>query len=225
MRTLFLYYTKTKNRTWNPQYEPYSKVQLKRYKHRDPDGRLYKPENLTAPRPDSNSGKFEWRGNKPGPTRGWGYNLEQLEEWWEQGRIITKRDGTPRLDGLKVYLDETEGKPLQNIWTDVKRIGNTSQERLGYPTQKPLSLMERIITASSNPGDLVLDPFCGCGTTVHAAETLGRRWAGMDISAFSTELVRNRLWAWLRIEDINMLGVPRTLEGAERLARENRFEF
>ena len=140
-----------------------------RFRHVDASGRRYKLENLTAPRPNSDSGKFEWRGAKPGRTRGWGYKVEQLEAWWAAGRIQTKKDGMPRMDGLKVYLDETAGKPIQNIWTDIPRIPNTSSEHMGYATQKPLALLERIIQASSNEGDVVFDPFCGCATTLELA--------------------------------------------------------
>ena len=190
---VLLYYTKSSSATWNHQYHDYSEAQLSRFRHMDTDGRRYKLENLTAPRPDSDSGKFEWRGNTPGPTRGRGYKLEQLESWWAEGRIECKRDGTPRLDGLKVYLDESEGKPLQNIWTDIPRIPNTSSERTGYPTQKPLALLERIIKASSNEGDIVLDPFCGCATACVAADKLGRKWVGIDISPKAVELVNMRL--------------------------------
>ena len=157
---------KSDKATWNQLYEPYGKAQMSRFKYVDKSGRRYKNDDLTAPRPDSESGKFEWRGTMPGKTRGWGYKIEQLEEWWEQGLIHTKRDGTPRMDGLKVYLDKTQGKPLQNIWTDITRIPNTSPERMGYATQKPLKLMDRIIKASSNEGDIVFDPFCGCATTL-----------------------------------------------------------
>ena len=193
-----LFYTKSSDWVWNRVFHEqggqlHSEQQMKRYRHFDADGRRYRLDDLTAPRPDSNSGKFEWRGTMPVPGRGWGYRLEQLEEWWAEGRIHTKRDGAPRMDGLKRYLDETEGKLLQNIWTDVSRIGNTSSERIGYPTQKPLALLERIIRASSNEGDVVLDPFCGCATACVAAENLGRRWIGIDISPKAVELVNMRL--------------------------------
>ena len=147
--------------------------------------------------------------------------MEQLEAWWEEGRIHTKRDGTPRMDGLKVYVDEAQGKPLQNIWIDVPRISNTSLERLGYPTQKPLALLERIIKASSNEGDLVLDPFCGCGTTVDAARRLNRRFVGVDISAFAVDLVKGRL----KDSAVPTLGIPADLEGARKLAAEQPFAF
>ena len=201
--------------------EKYSEEQMARYCHVDSDGRRYRLENLTAPRPNSASGKFEWRGNKPGPSRGWGYRLEQLEAWWAAGRIQTKRDGTPRLDGLKMYLDEAEGKPLQNIWTDIDRIANVSDERMGYETQKPLQLLQRIIEASSSKGDLVLDPFCGCGTTVAAARSLDRRWAGIDISSFAVDVMLERLGD----RTIPVYGIPQDLRSAKRLARDDPFGF
>ncbi len=190
---ILLYYSKSDKPTWNTQHQPYGTAQMSRFRHVDADGRRYKLENLTAPRPDSDSGKFEWRGTTPGPTRGWGYKREQLEAWWAEGRIQVKKDGTPRMDGLKNYLDEAEGKPLQNIWTDITRVSNTSSERVGYPTQKPLALLDRIIRTSSDEGDMVLDPFCGCATACVAADRLGRQWVGIDLSPLAGRLVETRM--------------------------------
>ena len=177
---ILLFYGKSPSTTWNRLYNNPSEKQTARLKHIDPFGRTYKLENLTAARPDSNSGKFRWRGTLPGSSRGWGYKVEQLETWWDDGRIETKKDGTPRTDGLRVYAEQSKGKTLQNIWTDIPRIPNTSSERTGSPDQKPLALYERIILASSHPGDLVLDPFAGCATTIMAAQNNGRRWIGID---------------------------------------------
>ena len=226
---ILLYYTKSSQATWNPQHQDYGEAQLSRFRHLDSDGRRYKLENLTAPRPNSTSGKFNWRGTLPGPTRGWGYNLEQLEAWWHEGRIRTKSDGAPRMDGLKVYLDETLGKPLQNIWTDISRIPNTSSERMGYATQKPLALLERVITASSNPGDLVFDPFCGCATTIEAAHRLGRRWIGIDIAIHAIKRVAKvRLQERLRLvegTDFEIKGMPRDMEGVRDLWERDKYHF
>ena len=188
-----LFFTKSRDYQWNQQYQPYGATQRSRFRHRGEDGRFYKLENLTAARPNSDSGKFEWRGTLPPPSRGWGYTKEQLERWWSEGRIQTKRDGTPRMDGLKVYLDQSPGKPALNIWTDVPRIANTASERTGYPTQKPISLYARMIRASSNAGDIVCDPFAGCATTLVAAEKLGRQWVGMDIWERAHKVVQSRL--------------------------------
>ena len=226
---ILLYYAKSSQAIWNPQYQDYGEAQLSRFRHMDGDGRRYKLENLTAPRPNSTSGKFNWRGTLPGPTRGWGYNVEQLEAWWHEGRIRTKVDGTPRTDGLKVYLDETQGKPLQNIWTDISRIPNTSSERMGYATQKPLALLERVIMASSEPGDLVFDPFCGCATTIEAAHRLGRRWIGIDIAIHAIKRVAKvRLQERLRLvegSDFEIKGMPRDMEGARDLWQHDKYHF
>ena len=112
--------------------------------------------------------------------------------------------------------------PVQSMWSDIKTIHSHATERLGYPTQKPLALLERIIAASSNPGDVVLDPFCGCGTTVEAARKLGRQWCGIDISAFAVDLVKD-----VRLKDptIQTLGIPADLAGARKLAAEKPFSF
>ena len=189
---VIFFYVLSGKYTWNAVTTGYSPEQLKRYKP-DENGRLYTGQDLTASRPNSDSGKFNWRGTMPPASRGWGYTIEQLEAWWDEGLILTKKDGTPRMDGLKKYLDEMLGKPLQSIWINIPRIGNTSEERLGYPTQKPEALLERIIKASSNEGDVVLDPFCGSGTTIAAAQKLGRLWIGIDITHLAITLIKTRL--------------------------------
>ena len=224
-----LYYAASPSAVWNPQYQPYSEAQQKRHRHRDKDGRLYRLDDLTAPRPNSESGKFKWRGTTPPKNRGWGYRLERLEEWWLEGRIQTKRDGTPRMDGLKRYLDESPGKAVQNIWTDIPRIPNTSSERMGYDTQKPLKLLRRIINASSNPGNVVFDPFCGCATTLEAAHQLGRQWIGIDIAIHAIKRVAQvRLQERLRLvqdRDFTVEGVPRDVEGARDLWTRDKYHF
>ena len=187
---VLLFYSKDKDYTWNKQYTDYSQAQLSRYK-KDETGRLYTGRDLTVS--SGGNRNFQWRGSRPSSNRSWGASLEQLERWYTEGRILLKRDGTPRLDGLKVYLDELPGKQIPAIWTDIPRIGNTSKERLGYPTQKPLALLDRIIKASSHEGDTVFDPFCGCATTLVAADRLQREWIGVDISAKASELVVERI--------------------------------
>ena len=157
-----------------------------------------------------------WRGTKPADNRAWGASLEQREEWWSQGLILTKKDGTPRLDGRKVFLDEKPGKVSDTIWTDILRVGNTAQERLGYPTQKPVALLERILAASSNSGDIILDPFCGCGTTVHAAEKLNRQWIGIDVTHLAIGLIETRLYDAFEGEaEFRVHGVPQDIAGAQ----------
>ena len=228
---IILFYTHGGEWTWNPIRTEYGEEQRSRFRYADDDGRLYKLDDLTASRPTSDSGKFEWRGTTPPQTRGWGYTLEQLEQWWAEGRIRVKRDGTPRMDGLKVYLDESEGKPLQNIWPDIRRIPNVSAERLGYPTQKPEALLERIIRVSSNEGDVVLDPFCGCGTAVAVAERLKRRWIGIDITHLAVSLMKHRLHNTFRpdLSEYTVVGLPQDVESARALAtgseHDGRYQF
>ncbi|MFZ1415468.1 MAG: DNA methyltransferase [Defluviicoccus sp.] len=218
-----LFYSKTRQFVFNIEYISYSNAQLSRYK-KDASGRLYKAENLTFSTPNP-SRQFEWRGAKPPPNRSWGADLPTLEKWYSDGRILLRRDGTPRLDGLKIYLDETKGKPCGTNWTDVPRIGNTSGERLGYPTQKPLALLERLIHVSSNPGDSVLDPFCGCGTTIHAAQKLGRQWIGIDITHLAISLIEKRLKDALPGIVFDVHGTPKDLDGARALAKADKYQF
>ena len=129
-----------------------------------------------------------------------------------------------------MFLDEKEGKVVGDLWTDVHRVGNTAAERLGYPTQKPVALLRRILEASSNPGDVVLDPFCGCGTTIMAAQELGRRWIGIDITATATSLIEARLFDAFGIHngprgDYDILGLPTTEAEAKELASRDKHEF
>ena len=216
--TIF-YYTKTDKYTWNPSFTNFSPQQLKRYFPDPTTGRLVTGQDLTM---TGNAHRnFTWRGTTPPPHRGWGFSEEQLEELWEQGLILTKQDGTPRLDGRKVFLNEKQGKPIGSVWDDIERIGNTSSERLGYPTQKPEALLERIIKTSSNEGDLVLNVYCGCGTTITVAERLKRNWIGIDITYQSISLILRRLeehYGKSIIDSITLNGIPKDMEAAHALA-------
>lgn len=219
--TIF-FYTKTKDFIWNQLYTAYSSAQLSRYKQ-DEDGRFFTGQDLTIS--GNRNRHFTWRGTTPSKNRGWAVSIEQLEQWWHEGKILTKQDGTPRLDGLKVFLDEKPGKVIGTNWIDIERIGNTSAERLGYPTQKPVALLERIIQASSNPGDVVLDPFCGCGTAIHAAEKLGRGWIGIDITHLSIALIEKRLRDAFPGLAFAVHGTPKDGEGARALAQRDKYQF
>jgi len=189
-----LFYSKTEKFLFNEQYNGYSSQQLSRFK-RDENGELYKGENLTFSGANKTR-QFVWRGTQPPPNRSWGADIDQLEKWWAEGRILKKKDGTPRLDGLKILLRETKGgSPVTTNWTDVERIGNTSSERTDYPTQKPEKLIGRIIQASSNEGDIVLDCFAGSGTTPIVAEKLGRRWIAMDCGKLAIYTTQKRLFS------------------------------
>jgi site-specific DNA-methyltransferase (adenine-specific) len=147
-----------------------------------------------------------------------------LQKAYEVGLVVQPSPGAvPR---VKRYLDEREGKPLDDVWTDIAPLNSQAQERLGYPTQKPLALLERIISASSNPGDVVLDPFCGCGTTIHAAQKLGRQWIGIDITYLAINLIKRRLKDAFGEEiEFEEKGQPTDFGGAKQLAENDKFQF
>lgn len=213
------YYTKSATYTWNPEYSDFSPQQMKRYTKDPMTGRLVTGQDLTMT--GNLSRNFTWRGATPPPNRGWALSEEQLESLWEQGLILTKKDGTPRLDGRKVFLDEKKGKPIGSVWSDIQRVGNTSSERLGYPTQKPEALLERIIKASSNEDDVILDAYCGCGTTISVAEKLKRNWIGIDITYQSVSLILRRLenqYGKDVVDKVMMNGIPRDFASAKALA-------
>ncbi len=164
-----------------------------------------------------------------GVSRHWRYSRENMERLIKEGRIVQpKSGGVPR---YKRFLDEMPGVPCSDSWDDIRPINSQAQERLGYPTQKPVALLERIVNASSNPGDVVLDPFCGCGTTVHAAEKLGRQWIGIDVTHLAIGLIEKRLRDAFGDVQFTTHGVPQDLAGARDLARRGRedknyyFEF
>ncbi len=216
------FYGKTPRKVFHPIGGEYSPEQLARYKHKEGD-RYYRAENLTAPH-FSETRTVDWRGAHPGATRQWRFGADELESLYEKGRILLKKDGTPRKDGLKEYLDEAEGPALQDIWTDIV-MGPTADERLGYPTQKPLALLERIIHASSNEGDTVLDPFCGCGTAIHASEKLKRQWIGIDITHLAISLVEKRLNDAFPAIAFEVHGAPKDIESARDLFQRDKYEF
>ena len=161
------------------------------YRYDDNDGRgSYRLDNMTSPNPRPNL-TYEWRGHQP-PAKGWRYSRETMSKPHDEGRIWYPEKPKQRPQ-LKRYLNEMPGRLADNVWTDIPPINSQAKERIGYPTQKPLALLERIIKASSNEGDIVLDPFCGCATACVAADRLGRKWVGIDISPKAVELVNMRL--------------------------------
>ncbi len=146
-----------------------------------------------------------------------------MQEAYRQGIVVQTKPGA--VPQLKRYLDEQEGRPIDTVWTDIPPINSQAAERLGYPTQKPVALLERIIRASSNPGDVVLDPFCGCGTTVAAAQHLGRRWIGIDITHLAVALQKYRLNDMFPDFENQVIGEPEDLGAARQLARDDRYQF
>jgi DNA modification methylase len=219
---IFYYVKNVKSAIFKPVYSNYTANYITKEFKQDSEGRLYKCEDLTAPSHGSvTSGKYDFHGRTPGASRMWRMKQEAMEDLWEQGRIKTDENGIPLLRGQIVYLDEKKGMPAQDFWEDVNRIGNTSGERLGYPTQKPEALLDRIISASTNEGDVVLDAYCGCGTTVAVAERLKREWIGIDITYQSISLILRRLEAQYGkevLDNVTLNGIPKDMKSAEALA-------
>lgn len=189
-----MYYSRSIGKeTWNQPTRELSEAHIaSSYRHVEEEtGRRYMSSDLTASMSRASRGQvYEWRGIRPPPSRCWVYAEDKMEALFAENRIVLSSTGYPR---LKRYLDESQGERVHDIFFDLPFIGSHDPERLGYPTQKPEALLERIIRTSSNEGDVVLDPFCGCGTTIAVAERLGRRWIGIDITYLAVDLMERRL--------------------------------
>lgn len=219
---ILLYFSKTNQRIWNPQYKDHDPEYLKNfYKYIEPEtGRVYRLADLTNPNKDRPNLTYEFLG----VTRVWRWTKDRMKRAFDQGLIVQTKPGS--VPQLKRYLDEQEGTPIDDIWDDILPIQAQSSERLGYPTQKPSALLERIIQASSNPGDLVLDPFCGCGTAVVAAQKLGRQWIGIDITHVAITVMKRRLIETFEPDpNFNVIGEPTTVEDAQELAETDPYQF
>ena len=216
---ILLFYTKSDKFIWNRQYQEYSTEYIKsHYRKIDSEGRKYRTDNLTATGLSGGGYKYEWNG----VTKIWRLPQARMKELHEQGRIHYTRTGGAEFIR---YLDEMPGVPLQDVWVDIPPINSRAAERLGYPTQKPQALLERIISASSNPGDVVLDPFCGCGTAVAAAQALGRQWIGIDITHLAISLIKYRLEDSFPDAQFTIEGEPETADAARYLAQSDRHQF
>ena len=189
-----LFYAKSDATQFQPQYsmgDPQYQSYVKRtFKYIDESGRRYRIADLANPALRPNL-IYEYKGYSP-PKNGWAISKEKMEQWDAEGRLHFPSKPTGRIQ-RKRFLDELKGKPVQNLWADIQMVSSQAKERVGYPTQKPLALLERIIAASSNPGDVVLDPFCGCATACVAADRMDRQWIGIDISPTAVDLVNQRL--------------------------------
>lgn len=223
-----LYYAKSANPKWNQPFKLLSPEETEaKYPNRDPNGRRWQSVTLRNPgvRPNLH---FPYKASngltyQPHPN-GWSCNLERLQKYDREGRLHFPSSPTGALR-LKMYADESPGERLQSLWDDIPPIGAQAQERLGYPTQKPLALLERIISMSSDEGDLVLDPFCGCGTTVHAAQKLKRPWIGIDLTHLAISLIERRLKEAFPGIVYEVHGVPKDIAGARDLAERDKYEF
>jgi len=223
---VLLFYSKSAAYAFTYQYQPYSEEYLKKYNNIDASGRRYRLDNLTGP---GGAAKGNPSYDVMGVTRFWRYSRERMAQLIAEGRIIQTKPGS--VPQYKRYLDEMPGTPLQNIWDDIFPINSQAQERLGYPTQKPEALLERIIKASSNEDDVVLDPFCGCGTTIQVAQRLNRRWIGIDITHLAIGLIKKRLddgfpdhQPPIR-QTYEVIGEPTDYAGAAALAEEDKYQF
>ena len=217
-----LYYVKTSRFTWNPSRQKHDPEYVEsHYRSKDDSGRPYQLVAAHGPG-QGPPRRFGDRMIPPPSGRHW-MDQETIDKWQAEGRVVFTKTDMPR---YKRYLDETAGRPIPNIWTDIPPINSQARERLGYPTQKPEALLERIIRASSNEGDTVLDPFCGCGTTIAAAHKLNRRWIGIDITHLAITLIKHRLQSTFGDEAAyKVVGEPASLADAEALANNDPYQF
>lgn len=187
--------------------------------------RRFNADNMTSPNPRPNL-MYEYKGF-PYPAKGWRYSYDTMQELDRQGLLLFPSDPKGRIM-RKRYLDEQQGVVVGDVWMDISQLRAHDAELLGYPTQKPIALLERIISASSNPGDIILDPFCGCGTTIAAAQQLGRQWIGLDITHLSIALQKYRLKDAFNLEekkDYRVIGEPEDIGSARQLAQDDRYQF
>lgn len=222
--TIF-FFSKSSEATWNPQTVPQTEDTVRGHDlMRDSAGNLYRVSDLTGagqgpPR------QFSEKWIDPPIGRHWAYDQDGIDELLEAGRIVYSRTGSPR---LRTDVRDLPGVSVRDIWSDIGALNSASRERLGYPTQKPVALLERIISASSSSGDVVLDPFCGCGTTIEAAQRLGRRWVGIDVTILAVDLMRKRMedrFGEVVASQIDVYGVPNEERSARAMFEKDPFEF
>ncbi|MEK6720582.1 MAG: DNA methyltransferase [Chloroflexota bacterium] len=229
---VLLFYGKSQNRTWTTTFVPYSDDYVEsHYSNIEPiTGRRFRKGDLTAAKPGGDT-LYEWtspngRVVRPYKGRYWAYSKANMEEFERQGRLLYTKSGMPE---YKRYIDDQPGQVVQDSWDDIPPVNSQAKERLGWATQKPLALLERIISASSNPGDIVLDPFCGCGTALVAAQKLGRRWIGIDITYLSIAVMKARLKDSFGLPDVEVIGQPTEVDGARQLLKgaglEGQYQF
>lgn len=224
---VILYYAKSDNHIWNRTYAAHDPSYVEsHYTQIDSDGRRWMPDNLTAIGTRQGSSGQPWRGfDVAAKGNHWKFTIENLDRLDSEGKIYwPAKGGWPR---YRRYLDEVRGIQLQDLWTDIPPVNAMARDRLGWATQKPVELLERIILASSNPGDVVLDPFCGCGTALVAAQKLDRKWIGIDITYLAIAVMKARLKRTFALPDVKVLGQPTEVEGAQALAQspEGRYQF
>jgi site-specific DNA-methyltransferase (adenine-specific) len=216
--TIFMY-TKSGEYIWNEVYQPYDQAYVEQYyRYKNDDGRVFMSGDLGAAGLQGGGYDYEYKGVR----RVWRVPLTTMERLDAEGRLFFTKNGIPR---IKRFLDEAKGMPAQDVVTDIEALRSWHHERLGYPTQKPEALIERFILASTNEGDVVLDPFCGCGTAVHAAQKLGRQWIGIDVTHLAIHLIEKRLNDAFPGIAYEVHGTPRDLASARDLAARDKHQF
>ncbi len=222
---IILFYTKTDIYRWFPQYIDHGDEYLKRFRGVDQDGRKWMDTDLSAKGLSGGGYEYEYKG----VTSLWRVPITTMERLDAENKLHFTNVNNPSKMGirLKRYLDENKGRTLQCLWDDIFPINSQANERLGYPTQKPEALLERIIKASSNENDVILDPFCGCGTAVAVAERLNRKWIGIDITYLSIDVIKKRFEKNKIMEgkDFLVKGTPKDLHSAAKLAESAPFQF
>jgi DNA modification methylase len=224
-----LFYTKSHKWVWNQQYRLLSEEEkAAKYPKTDEDGRRWQSVTLRNPgvRPNLH---YPYRASNgvtymPHPN-GWSCNIERMRSYDAENKLHFPTTATGALR-LKMYEDESRGERLQTLWDDIPPLGAQAQERLGYPTQKPVALLERIIRSSSPEDGVVLDPFCGCGTTIEAARNAGRQWIGIDVTHYAVTLIEKRLAkAGVKTTEYVVSGRPKDFAGARDLAIRDKHQF
>jgi len=221
-----LFYVKSREAQLSRQYcESNPDYIESKFTHVDENGRRYRLDNITSPNYRANL-CYEYKGIKP-PPKGWAVSRERMEKMDRDGRLFIPTDPSRRIQ-RKRFLDELPGETVDSLWLDIPPINSQAQERLGYPTQKPEALLERIILASSEEGGILLDPFCGCGTAIAAAQRLKRRWIGIDITHLAINLIKVRLkdaFGPSIEKSYRVVGEPEDLASAQALADEDKYQF
>jgi len=216
-----LFYAKSNTQKFHPQFKPYTQQYIDDfYKFKESDGRIYRLISMIGPG-GASKGNPEYE--VLGVRRHWRYSKQKMNDLIAAGMVVQTNPGS--VPQRKLYLDQGKGVPVQSLWDDIPALHSQSGERLGYPTQKPLALLERIVETSSDPGDVVLDPFCGCGTAVHAAQKLGRSWIGIDITHLAISLIEKRLNDAFPGLAFEVHGTPKDLDGARKLADQDKYQF
>lgn len=219
-----LFYSRGPQPTFNLQYRNYTPEYIEsHYSQVDKDGRRFTTRDLRNPGVRPNL-RYDYKGYKPHPN-GWAISLAKMKAYDAKGLLHFPADPDGRIR-LKRYLDEMPGTPMGTVWDDIRPLNSQAQERLHYPTQKPEALLDRIIESSTNKGDFVLDPFCGCGTSVASAERLGRKWIGIDITPIATNLIKTRLRdSYGPDVEYDVVGEPTTPRDAAQLAADDPYDF